>query len=197
MKSPTEPNAHDVHDHRAQPYVSDFRRPDFDPMATDPYAAGHAVGHNAVHSAGHLNETERTPALVTHLSPLLGLVLPGIGNFLGPLAAWLIFRDRSSTLDAQGREALNFQISMWIYSLVGGVILFGLGALGLLGGLAGAAAGSGVLAGFGLLSGAGLLLLGALLGVFLVIIPMVCMILAAMSVSSGKPYRYPLTLRLL
>lgn len=135
--------------------------------------------------------------MLIHLSPLLGLLLPAFGNLLGPLAAWLVYRDRSRVLDEQGKEALNFQMSMWIYSTLGLLLLLGLAGLGFLGGAAGAAAGSDVVAGLGIFSGVGLIFLAMLGGLFFYILPIIFMILAVMSVSDGRPYRYPLTLRLL
>lgn len=43
---------------------------------------------------------------------------------LGPLIVWLIKKDQSAYLDAQGRELLNFQISYLIYALVSLVLCF-------------------------------------------------------------------------
>jgi len=43
---------------------------------------------------------------------------------LGPLIIWLIKKDASPYLDAQGRELLNFQISYLIYALVSFVLCF-------------------------------------------------------------------------
>ena len=51
-----------------------------------------------------------------------GFVIPAFGHILGPLIVWLIKRGDSSEIDAQGKEALNFQISMLIYNLVAGVL---------------------------------------------------------------------------
>ncbi|GGK12638.1 hypothetical protein GCM10008955_02430 [Deinococcus malanensis] len=143
-------------------------------------------------------ESERTPVLVTHLSPLLGFVLPGIGALLGPVAAWLYYRDRSRLLDEQGKEAVNFQISMWIYSTVIGLVAFGLFSLGLIGGAVGSAAGQpgvGAFAVLGLFSTFFLFFLPVLL--VLGLLPLILMLVAVIQVSAGKPYRYPLTLRLL
>ena len=93
-------------------------------------------------SPGLIPEPDRTPALIIHLSPLLGLVLPALGNVLGPLAAWLAYRDRAPVLDQQGKEALNFQLSVWLYAFLTGLLFLALFSLGLLGGVFGAAAGS-------------------------------------------------------
>jgi uncharacterized Tic20 family protein len=60
--------------------------------------------------------------MACHLSALAGFVVPAFGHLLGPLIAWLIKRGESSEIDANGKEALNFQISMLIYNLVAGVL---------------------------------------------------------------------------
>ncbi|WP_261664344.1 DUF4870 domain-containing protein [Deinococcus sp. Marseille-Q6407] len=167
------------------------------PLISEPAAHGLRAPVPGLGVPSALQADERTPALVIHLSPLLAFVLPAFGNLLGPLAAWLVYRDRSPLLDSQGKEALNFQLSMLIYSFVGTLLLLGLSALGFLGGFLGAAAGSDLAAGMGLFSGAGLLMALLLGGFFLYLLPIVFMVLAALSVSEGQPYRYPLTLRLL
>jgi uncharacterized Tic20 family protein len=61
---------------------------------------------------------ERTWAMLCHLSTFAGLIGVPFGNILGPLIAWTIKRDEYPLVDDQGKEALNFQISMTIYSLV-------------------------------------------------------------------------------
>ena len=53
-----------------------------------------------------------------HASALLGVYLPVGGHLLPPLIIWLLKRDESPELDAQGKEAVNFQLSMLIYNLV-------------------------------------------------------------------------------
>lgn len=143
-------------------------------------------------------EPERTPALLIHLSPLLGFVLPVLGNVLGPLAVWLAFRDRSRVLDAQGKEALNFQLSVWVYSVLFGLLSLALFSLGLLGGVFGAAAGASDLGAFALF--------GSLAALFAFVIPasvvlwafpLVVMVLAVIRVNQGRAYRYPLRIRFL
>jgi uncharacterized Tic20 family protein len=39
-----------------------------------------------------------------------------LGHLLAPLIVWLMKRDESPEIDAHGKEAVNFQISMLIYS---------------------------------------------------------------------------------
>ena len=40
------------------------------------------------------------------------------GNIFGPLIVWLMKRSESPAVDAHGKEALNFQISMTIWTLL-------------------------------------------------------------------------------
>jgi uncharacterized Tic20 family protein len=52
-----------------------------------------------------------------HFAAFLGLVFP-FGNLLGPLIVWQIKKDLDPFVDAQGREALNFQISVALAALL-------------------------------------------------------------------------------
>ena len=53
-----------------------------------------------------------------HASALIGILVHFPGHLLGPLIVWLYKRDDSPEIDAHGKEALNFQISMLIYNIV-------------------------------------------------------------------------------
>ena len=64
----------------------------------------------------------RTWSVLCHASALLGLFFHFFGHLLGPLVVWLIKRDASSEIDANGRESLNFQLSMLIYDIVAGIL---------------------------------------------------------------------------
>lgn len=77
---------------------------------------------------------ERTWSVFAHLSSFLGLVV-GF-PLLGPLVIYLIFKDRGPFVRRHSAEALNFQISVLIYAVVGGilgvvlsVITLGIGAI--------------------------------------------------------------------
>ncbi len=57
---------------------------------------------------GKLPESdERTMGMLAH-------ILGGITSFLGPLIIWLIKKDESPFVNDQGKEALNFQITVTI-----------------------------------------------------------------------------------
>lgn len=53
-----------------------------------------------------------------HLAALAGFTGIPFANVLGPLIVWLIKKDEMAFVDDQGKESLNFQISMAIYGLI-------------------------------------------------------------------------------
>src|ERR1700736_1949739 len=63
-----------------------------------------------------------TWSVLCHASALLGLFLHFFGHLLGPLVVWLIKRDASPEIDANGKESLNFQISMLIYDAIAAIL---------------------------------------------------------------------------
>lgn len=70
-------------------------------------------------------------AMLCHLAALAGIfsyigfgvILP-FANVLGPLIIWLIKRNESSFVDDQGREALNFQLTMTIAFVISVMLMF-------------------------------------------------------------------------
>ncbi|MEZ5063662.1 MAG: DUF4870 domain-containing protein [bacterium] len=63
-------------------------------------------------------------ATITHLSALVGLLGNGIGFLVAPLVLWLLKRDASPYVDAQGKEAVNFQITMMIVLVICAILAF-------------------------------------------------------------------------
>ncbi len=107
--------------------------------------------------------TERTYAMLCHLTALAMFIGVPFGNIIGPLIVWLIKKDEYPLVNEQGKEALNFQISMTIYMMASGLLI---------------------------LVVIGLVLLPALLVAELILV-----IMAAVKVSDGEKYQYPLTIR--
>ncbi|HKE93070.1 MAG TPA: DUF4870 domain-containing protein [Povalibacter sp.] len=62
---------------------------------------------------------ERNWAVFCHLAALLGTMAWGFGSILGPLIVWLIKKDSMPFVDDQGKESLNFQITVFLAGLVG------------------------------------------------------------------------------
>ncbi|MEW5846446.1 MAG: DUF4870 domain-containing protein [Bacteroidota bacterium] len=65
---------------------------------------------------------ERTFSMLCHLSALSGLIIP-FGNVIGPLVFWLLKKDEYAEVDRQGKAALNFQLSLTIYSIVAAILI--------------------------------------------------------------------------
>ena len=66
---------------------------------------------------------ERNWSMLLHLSAFSGLIIP-FANLIAPLVVWLMFRARSDMVDFHGKRALNFQISMTIYTLIAVILSF-------------------------------------------------------------------------
>ncbi|NUQ65781.1 MAG: DUF4870 domain-containing protein [Pirellulales bacterium] len=75
---------------------------------------------------------ERNWAMICHLSAFAVAVCPPVGHLLGPLAVWLLKRDEFPLVDDQGRESLNFQITMTLYYGIGLLLLYSGGGYPLL-----------------------------------------------------------------
>ena len=113
--------------------------------------------------------------MASHLSAFVAFFAGAmVLSFLGPLIIWLIRRDNDAFTAEHAREALNFNISFLLVTVVGGAI----GAVVAI-----------VTLGIGLL-----LLIPFFLAVFVGWI--VLTIVAAVAAADGREYRYPFTIRL-
>jgi len=70
-----------------------------------------------------LQKPDRTWDVLCHILALAGFVFP-FGNIIGPLIIWLVKKDQIPSVDAHGKESLNFQISMTIYAIVASLLIF-------------------------------------------------------------------------
>ena len=59
--------------------------------------------------------------LFAHLSSLAGLIIP-FGNILGPLIIWQVKKDSLPFAADQGKEALNFNITIAIAAIISGLL---------------------------------------------------------------------------
>ena len=73
-----------------------------------------------------LSKDARMWAMFCHLAGLAGLIplTPAFGSIIAPLVIWLIKKEEFEFVDEQGKEALNFQISILIYAIVAGLLCF-------------------------------------------------------------------------
>jgi uncharacterized Tic20 family protein len=139
-----------------------------EPSGSDPSGWSNAP---APYRAPISSADERMWAMAAHLSSLVMLV--GIPSLIGPLVVWLVKRDQSAFVDDHGKEALNFNISVLLYGIVGVILTVILAVVTL---------------GIGLLV---LVPLGLLLGLGWVVVT----VIAAVKANNGEAYRYPLTIR--
>jgi len=118
-----------------------------------------------------LSAEEKTFGMLCHLSALALFILPSFGNVFGPLIVWLIKKDQSQWVDRQGKEALNFQISMVIYSIAAFFLMFLL-TITVIG-----------------------IPLAILLGLGLAVFWLIAVIMASVKANNGEDFRYPLNIR--
>ncbi len=73
------------------------------------------------------NKEVRQWAMLCHFAAFLGLVFP-FGSVLGPLILWQVKKDMDPLIDDQGKEALNFQLTVaiaWLVCFVLGFVVIG------------------------------------------------------------------------
>jgi uncharacterized Tic20 family protein len=61
--------------------------------------------------------TEKNIATFTHLSSLTQYFIP-FGNYIFPIILWSSKKEESEFVDHNGKQVLNFQLSLLLYSLV-------------------------------------------------------------------------------
>ncbi|BDS07919.1 hypothetical protein NT6N_29590 [Oceaniferula spumae] len=142
------------------PDVNPYLTPAQPPMLPQ----AHAVGMDA----NGVTQDERTMGMLMHL---LGLLT----GFIGILILWLVKKDQSRFIDFHGREALNFMISMFLYTmsllalaLVVGVVTMGIGIM---------------------------LIIPIIM--LLSIGQIVCEVMACIAANRGDWHRYPMTIRMI
>ena len=65
---------------------------------------------------------ERTWAMFCHLGALAGYFFP-FGNVIAPLIIWQIKKSESELVDDQGKESVNFQITIAIGAVIAGLLV--------------------------------------------------------------------------
>jgi len=111
-------------------------------------------------ATGDIASEAKTMAMLCHLLAIFT-------GFLAPLIIWLVKKDSSTYVDEQGKESLNFQISVALALLAAGIL-------------------TPVTCGFGVI-------LFPIIG----ICDLIFCIIATVKVNNGEHYRYPFALRLI
>ena len=63
-------------------------------------------------------------AMFCHISAFAVFVIPFVGHILGPLLIWILKKEEFPFVDDQGKEALNFQLSITIYGIISSILIF-------------------------------------------------------------------------
>lgn len=118
-----------------------------------------------------ISQSDKNYSTITHLSGFAGWLFP-LGNIIAPVILWTAKKNESSFIDAHGKSAINFQLSILFYCcllalLIIPITIFTLG-LGLVAVL--------------------LALIPALILKFLLIIS------ASLKATNGELYDYPFTI---
>jgi hypothetical protein len=125
-----------------------------------------------------INQQARNWAIFCHLAALSVWLGVPFGNVVIPLLVWLIKKDEIPLVEQEGKESLNFEITISIF-LIGlaviGIAAFSFGLLGM--------------------SDLSFPIMIVVLAILLVLAHVVLVVYAAFKVSTGQSYRYPLTIR--
>jgi len=71
-----------------------------------------------------IDKKERIWGMLCHLTALLGITGVPFGHIFGPLIIWLLKKNEYQFVNEQGKESLNFQLSMTIYTLISALLIF-------------------------------------------------------------------------
>ena len=93
-----------------------------DSPSNDPYRTPTSEPSKSVNG---VSSEERTWAMIAHLCPLLGYAVPiPFFNIAAPGIVWFLKRETMPFVDDQAKEALNFQITMFLAAIVCIVLIF-------------------------------------------------------------------------
>lgn len=142
---------------------------------------------------------ERTIASVTHLSSFAQYVFP-LGNFIAPIIIWSAKKNDSEFVDYNGKQILNFQLSVFMYSLI--LVLISLPLL--IYGFVDLVGTNCTFSNFEIEFNSfrnqeittfiGIAILAFVLFMFLKVFEFILIIYAAVKASNGERYKYPLTI---
>lgn len=100
--------------------MSDVNDPGSEPTAETPSNQAPEPPEPAPVSAAGPDKDSRQMAMFAHLSALVGFLIP-FGNLIAPLIIWQMKKD-DPFVDAQGKEAVNFQITVTIAGIIAAVL---------------------------------------------------------------------------
>lgn len=118
-----------------------------------------------------ITQNDKNYSAITHLSGFAGWVIP-FGNIIVPIVLWTAKKNESSYIDAHGKSAVNFQLSLILYGFLLALLIIPIAIFTL-----------------------GLGLIAVVLGIIpAIILKFVLIISASIKASNGEQYHYPFTI---
>jgi uncharacterized Tic20 family protein len=118
-----------------------------------------------------ITKNDKNYSAITHLSGFSGWFIP-FGNIIVPVVLWIAKKHESNFIDAHGKAAVNFQLSIMLYVFLLALLFIPIAILTL-----------------------GLGVIAILLGIIpAVILKIVLIISASIRANNGELYNYPFTI---
>ncbi|WP_298369905.1 DUF4870 domain-containing protein [uncultured Lutibacter sp.] len=118
-----------------------------------------------------ITQNDKNYSSITHLSGFAGWLFP-FGNIIAPLVLWAAKKNESTYIDAHGKSAVNFQLSILVYCFLLAILIVPIAILTL-----------------------GLGLIAIVLGIIpAIILKFILIISASIRANNGEEYHYPFTI---
>lgn len=118
-----------------------------------------------------VTQNDKNYSSITHLSGFAGCIFP-FGNIIAPLLLWSAKKNESAYIDMHGKAAVNFQLSLMLYSFLLALLIIPLTIFTL-----------------------GLGLIALIIGIIPILILIIATIISAsIKATNGEYYDYPFTI---
>lgn len=115
---PPDPFSYDTAPPPAPPPPPDAAAYSPPPVVAQPLPYEGVTGYPGPYAGPTPEQNAKTMGMLCHLSAVAGVLIPGIGNWVGPLVVWLLKKQEHPFIDDQGKESLNFQITMLLVAVI-------------------------------------------------------------------------------
>jgi len=118
-----------------------------------------------------ITQNDKNYSSITHLSSFAGCLFP-FGNIIAPVLLWSAKKNESTYIDTHGKAAINFQLSLMLYSFLLAMLIIPVTIFTL-----------------------GLGLIALIIGIIPILIIIIAIIISAsIKASNGEYYDYPFTI---
>lgn len=139
------------------------------------------------------SNSENSNSMLIHLSALAKYVIP-LGSILLPLILWQTTKKDSEYVNHHGKEAVNFNLSFFLYNIVTVFLLLG-SVFGTIFSAVQAENSENFADVLGILLSTGGFVTAVVILSIIGIVKLILMIIAAVKANEGVLYKYPMTIR--